>query len=294
MSTAGNEDRWWFAETAISRSFHARTGGTGVGSRPAAEELNARLDSPRSTPIDPGKASLRRTWAFPSTFGAKTWIGEHDVLLGFGLIATYCVVALLAMVLFPVGNVRAGSMVATIGVTLAIDSALLGLFGRRIKGRMLLCFPILLVASELALSLLVSGGEATEFTGFFTLMFVFIGLTQSQGVGPLFALIAGAAWAIIQRPWTAQVGVKLVLALAIWVLISEVLAARTERVRIRTRAAGHAGEYRRVDGPRKPALSLGPHRARRGRARRLWLDASLHRPGRVQADQRHLWPFVRR
>jgi diguanylate cyclase (GGDEF)-like protein len=236
MSRTGSENHWGVPATTTSRRFHASGGDTDARNGLAREVLDPRPDGLQSdTPGEPIRLNPRRTWQFPSTFGAKTWIGEHDVLLGFGLIAAYCVVALLAMVLFPIGSLSAGPVVATIGVTLAIDSVLLGLCGRRIKGRTLLCFPILLVASELALSLLVPGGEATEFTGFFTLMFVFIGLTQSQGVGSLFALIAGAAWAVVQRPWTAQVGVKLVLALAIWILISEVLAARTERVRSRTR-----------------------------------------------------------
>ncbi len=100
---------------------------------------------------------------------------------------------------------------------------------------MLLCFPFLVVASELALSFFAAGGGAVEYTGFFTLIFVFIGLTQDRGVGPLFALVVGSAWVVIERPWTAEVGVKLVLALAIWILISEVLAARTERARVRTK-----------------------------------------------------------
>jgi hypothetical protein len=60
-------------------------------------------------------------------------------------------------------------------------------------------------------------------------------LTQNRGVGPLFACVVGSAWVVIERPWTAEVGVKLILALAIWILISEVLAARTERARVRTK-----------------------------------------------------------
>jgi diguanylate cyclase (GGDEF)-like protein len=235
MNRTGSENRWSIPDTAPSREFQATGGEADAGYRRRAEELEPWSNEPQSSSGEPTGVSPPRTWPFPSSFGSKTWIGEHDVLLGFGLIAAYCVVAVVAMLLFPVGSVSAGPVVATVGATLAIDSALLGLFGRRIKGPMLLCFPLLLIASELALSLLVLGGEATEFTGFFTLMFVFIGLTQRRGVGPLFAVIAGAAWAVIQRPWTAQLGVKLVLALAIWVLISEILAVRQERVRIHTR-----------------------------------------------------------
>jgi diguanylate cyclase (GGDEF)-like protein len=234
MNRTGSENRWSISKTATSGEIQASGREADAGYRRGPEELEPRPHGFQRAPGEPAEVSPLRSWPFLSTFGSKTWIGEHDVLLGFGLIAAYCVVALVGMLLFPVGSVSAGPVVATVGATLAIDSALLGLFGRRIKGPMLLCFPLLLIGSELAISLLVPGGEATEFTGFFTLMFVFIGLTQRRGVGPLFALVAGASWAVIQRPWTAQVGVKLVLALAIWVLISEILAVRQERVRIHT------------------------------------------------------------
>jgi diguanylate cyclase (GGDEF)-like protein len=54
-------------------------------------------------------------------------------------------------------------------------------------------------------------------------------------VGPLFILLVGPAWIVVQRPWTAEVGVRLFLTLGIWALISEVLAVRSERARTRTK-----------------------------------------------------------
>ena len=155
--------------------------------------------------------------------------------LGFGLVAAYCAVALVASIFFPLGGESRQSVAVIITATAALDLGFLVLSGRRIKGPMLLCFPVLVVVSELALSFFAAGGGAVEYTGFFTLIFVFIGLTQARGVGPLFAVVVGSAWVVIERPWTAEVGVKLVLALAIWILISEVLAARTERARVRTK-----------------------------------------------------------
>ena len=237
-------------------------------SNPGWEAGRAHLWSPRNWA--PGHPVPSRE--------AKIRLGDHDALLGFGLIAAYCVVALVAMLLFPVGHVRSGSAASIVGVTLAIDSVLLALIGGRLKGPILLCFPILLIASELALSLLVPGGEAAEFTGFLTLMFVFIGLTQGRGVGPVFVVITGVAWAIIQRPWTAQVGVKLFLRAGH--LAPHVSGPRRPDGTSTDphQAARHAGQYRRLDRTRKSALSLGPHRAHRGGGGRPRLGPPLHRP----------------
>jgi diguanylate cyclase (GGDEF)-like protein len=230
-SRTGSENWTWSCNATSSREFGTRRDHVVSSSGFGAKILDPALGTFQGTSVEPTEVSMRPSAAI---FGIKARLGDHDALLGFGLIAAYCVVALVAMVLFPVGEVRVGSAAAIVGVTLAVDSALLALFGGRIKGPLLLCFPVLLIASELALSLLVPGGEAAEFTGFLTLMFVFIGLTQGRSVGPVFVVITGVVWAVIQRPWTAQVGVKLFLALAIWLLISQVLAARTERARIRT------------------------------------------------------------
>jgi diguanylate cyclase (GGDEF)-like protein len=189
----------------------------------------------RQTPADITKTRISERWLLDSALGVKSSPSEQDVRLGFGLVAAYCAVALVASVFFPLGTESRQSVAVIVMATAALDLGLLVLSGRRIKGPMLLCFPVLVVVSELALSFLAAGGGAVEYTGFFTLIFVFIGLTQNRGVGPLFACVVGSAWVVIERPWTAEVGVKLVLALAIWILISEVLAARTERARVRTK-----------------------------------------------------------
>ena len=207
-------------------------GGTDVG-RTRLMMRPAESTDTAGSPTSSSARTLER-WRRRSVDRAKSSLSEQDVILGFGLVSAYCAVVLVASSFFPLNAESRKSVVVILIVTAALNLTVPALPGRRMKGAVLLCFPVLLVASELALTLIAPGGEATEFTGFFTLMFVFIGLTQARGVGALFTLIAGPAWAMIQRPWTAQIGVKLVSTLAIWVLISEVLAARTERVRIRT------------------------------------------------------------
>jgi diguanylate cyclase (GGDEF)-like protein len=195
-----------------------------------------RSEAKSMTGLEPRAAT--RVSAGPRPAEAPLWtkfgLGDNDLLLGFGLVAAYCALVLVALAL-SLGGIHGAPALLVVGFTMAVDSCLLALTGRRLKGPWLLCFPVLLVASELALSLLEPAGRAAEFTGFFTLVFVFIGLTQSRGIGPLFVVAAAPAWAVIQLPWTGEVGVKCVLTLTIWLLISEVLAARTDRMRIRTK-----------------------------------------------------------
>jgi diguanylate cyclase len=186
----------------------------------------------------PGTRPARRQlhgWRRRSVARVKSSLSEQDVLLGFGLVMASCVVVLVASSFFPMSAEGRRSIVAILMGTAALDLGVLALPGRLLKGPVLLCFPILLVASHLALSLLVPQSEAVAYVGFFTLAFVFIGVTQARGVGALFTVVAAPAWAVIERPWTTEVGVKLVLAIAVWTLISEVLAARTEGVRNQTK-----------------------------------------------------------
>jgi diguanylate cyclase (GGDEF)-like protein len=48
-------------------------------------------------------------------------------------------------------------------------------------------------------------------------------------------LLAGPAWVLAQQHWTAGIGIKLLLSVAIWLLLSDVLAARTTRGRTNTK-----------------------------------------------------------
>lgn len=186
------------------------------------------------SPTSSSARTLER-WRRRSVDRAKSSLSEQDVILGFGLVSAYCAVVLVASSFFPLNAESRKSVVVILIVTAALNLTVPALPGRRLKGAVLLCFPVLLVASQLALTLIAPGSEAVAYTGFFTLMFVFIGLTQARGVGALFTFVAGPAWALIERPWTAQIGVKLVLTLAVWLLVSEVLAARTEGPRNRTK-----------------------------------------------------------
>lgn len=126
-----------------------------------------------------------------------------------------------------------------VGVAVA-DLGLLSLPWDRCARRMLLAFPVLLLAGEVVLALFTTGVSA-NYSGFLTLAFLYIGLTQPRGTGLLFALLAGPSWVVIQQQWEADVAIKLALALVIWVLLSDILAIRTERDAVRSqRLLAHA------------------------------------------------------
>ena len=200
---------------------------------------DSRLDGPSETVRvrrgGGGRAGDVGDWLTGVTGRAVPGQGEPDVLLGFGLVAAFCVMVIATERFLQLGHESRWTVGAILAVTTVLDLGLLLLFRRWPTRPMLLGFPVLLVLSELALAYFSPAGEAVGYAGFITLAFVYIGLTQARGVGLLFTVVAGPAWVFVQRPWSAEVGVKLFLALAVWLLISEVLAARTERARARTR-----------------------------------------------------------
>jgi diguanylate cyclase (GGDEF)-like protein len=150
------------------------------------------------------------------------------------LVAIFCLTVFGAVAFLHLGHENGGAVAAIAGALAIGDLCLLVPIQRAGNRLLLLCFPLLVVAGELAITLLPHG-DAVGYLGFLTLCFVYIGLTQGRGVGSLFVLVTGPVWVAVQRPWTAEVGVRLFLAIVIWVLISEVLAARTERSRVRTK-----------------------------------------------------------
>jgi diguanylate cyclase (GGDEF)-like protein len=156
--------------------------------------------------------------------------GNQDVVLGLGLVGAFCILVVGTSVALHLSAETLRTTTTVAAVTAALDLGLLFLLSRRTAGWMLLAFPALLVVSEVVLTLLTTG-VAFDYTGFFTLAFFYIGLTQPRGTGPAFVLLAGPAWVLAQEQWTVGIGIKLVLAVVIWVLLSDVLAVRTTRGR---------------------------------------------------------------
>ncbi len=204
------------------------------GSRSDDPEIVERTTGPVG---HPSRARRRRssTWRSLTQPHGGTYRGEQDAQLGAGLVAVFCLVVLGADAFLRLGHADRAAVAAVVGVTALVDLSLLVLLERPGSRLRLLWFPVLLVASEVTLALLPDGASAVSYVGFLTLIFVYIGLTQARGVGPLFVVVVAPVWVVVQRPWSAVVGVKLFLTLSIWLLVSEVLAGRTERARVRTK-----------------------------------------------------------
>ncbi len=170
-------------------------------------------------------------WKHAARFFAS-W--DQDVWLGVGLVLIFCallVVGSLALKLDP--EARGDIMLVAVAIA-AADLGLLYLPWRKLTRLALLAFPALLVIGEVSLAV-VTKGVSADYSGFFTLAFLYIGLTQRRGTGPVFALVAGPSWVVAQQLWATSTAIKLVLVLVIWVLMSDVLATRRARDASRSR-----------------------------------------------------------
>jgi diguanylate cyclase (GGDEF)-like protein len=198
-----------------------------------------RRPSPIAPPLSPGPSPRRSKaaygWLERQLIRSGVASRDHDVLLGFGLVASFCIIVVITAVALNLDSAMLGPIVGVSVVTLALDFGLVVLFRHHFSSRMLLCFPVLFATSELVLALVSDKGVAANYTAFFTLMFVYIGLTQPRGTGPLFVPLAASVWVLAQRPWTAAVGIKLCLTVAIWIVLSDVLAVRAARGRANTK-----------------------------------------------------------
>jgi diguanylate cyclase (GGDEF)-like protein len=186
---------------------------------------------------------------------------DYDVRLGAGLVAAFSgLIAVTALVLNLDPETTRMVILVVAGVAVA-DIGLLSLPWDKCPRWMLLAFPLLLLVGGVVLALLTNG-VAADYSGFITLAFLYIGLTQPRGTGLLFALVAGPSWVIIQQKWQGDVAIKLALAVLIWVLISDVLAIRTARDAVRSQRLVARASTDVLTG-------LGNHRALSDRITRL-------------------------
>jgi hypothetical protein len=91
-----------------------------------------------------------------------------------------------------------------------------------------LLFPALVAVALVTISV-GSPGLVAPLTGVLTFCFAFIGLTQPPGVSLLAAPVAGATLIVANAGWSRPVGVRLVIALMVWVLLAELLARLARR-----------------------------------------------------------------
>ena len=155
---------------------------------------------------------------------------RRDVLLGAGLVAAFAVA--LACTSWAV-ETRGGMVVPALvvaGSTMIADIGLLCLPWRRLDPRFEMVFPLLLVGAAITLAV-STDGLAWNYTGFLTLAFVYVGMTQKRVVVPGLAVLAAPAWLLCQENMAASTSIRLGTNLIIWLLIGGVLTSRTARDR---------------------------------------------------------------
>jgi diguanylate cyclase (GGDEF)-like protein len=154
--------------------------------------------------------------------------GQSDVWMGAGLIWAFALIVLSTTWALRSSQDSVRAIFAVVLGAVAADFVLVLLPWKRLPTQVLIVFPLLILGMELSLAATTTG-VASDYTGFFTLAFIFIGLTQPRGTSVVFAVLVAPTWVYCQDGFTSQVGVRLPIALGIWILIGEVLAARAAR-----------------------------------------------------------------
>ncbi len=87
-----------------------------------------------------------------------------------------------------------------------------------------LVFPFLVWIAVASLGL-GGDGVGANFLGTFVLSFLYIGLTQRSGTGTVLAPLAALAYVSAYDSWSTQLVPRLIIALSVYVLVAEILAA---------------------------------------------------------------------
>jgi diguanylate cyclase (GGDEF)-like protein len=158
---------------------------------------------------------------------------RHGAHLALGLSGAWTLVIVCTIWLLPVKDADRSIVLALSAGAMVLALGLTRLPWERLPPRALLVFPALGVGS-LMLTALLSRGISPSYTGYLTVAYVFMGLTQRPAT--IFATIPVAVpiWIICAGGFTPTDNVKLPVAVGIWVLIGESLAARTARATERT------------------------------------------------------------
>jgi diguanylate cyclase (GGDEF)-like protein len=158
---------------------------------------------------------------------------RRDVLLGAALVVAFSVLVATTSSLLDASD-GAGVpalLVASAGAIIGIGLACLP--WRSMSPTLLLVFPLTLIVAEAALAI-ATNGVAANYTGFLTLAFLYVGLTQDRAVVPAIAVLAAASWLLCQENLAASTWLRLGIALVIWTSVGWLLATRAERDRVRS------------------------------------------------------------
>jgi diguanylate cyclase (GGDEF)-like protein len=152
---------------------------------------------------------------------------RRDVLFGAGLVGAFALVLGGTVWSLESADSREGLTALVIAaITLTVGGGLTRFLQRRQAASLLLLFPLLLFAAELALALSTSG-IASSYTGFFALSVVYVGLTQRPVVVPIVVPVAAACWLVCQSDIDASTTIRLSVAVTMWLLVGIALATRT-------------------------------------------------------------------
>ena len=152
---------------------------------------------------------------------------RRDVLFGAGLVGAFALVLACTVWSLESADGREGATALVIAAsTLVVGGGLTRFLQRRLATALLLLFPLLLFAAELALALSTTG-VASSYTGFFALTVVYVGLTQRPAVVPFVVAAAASCWLVSQNDIDESTMIRLSVALTMWLMVGLALASRT-------------------------------------------------------------------
>ncbi len=117
----------------------------------------------------------------------------------------------------------------------------------RLPARMTMIFPVLVLVALGCLGV-STGGVAAPYVGLLVLCFTYSGLTQPAAASLWLVPPAAAAFVAAIGTWSVVVGVRLAIVVAVWVLVSQVLADLTQQHRELTEALRRAAQTDALTG----------------------------------------------
>lgn len=103
----------------------------------------------------------------------------------------------------------------------------------RLPRRCTLAFP---VSAWIALTVLgtATHGIAASYSGLYVLWFAYLGLTQPAGTSLWLAPVASGTYVVAWGGWSESLAARLLIAVSVWLLLAELLAALVHRQRLMT------------------------------------------------------------
>jgi diguanylate cyclase (GGDEF)-like protein len=176
-----------------------------------------------------GSARVRKPWIWlPPAHDSR-----HGAHLAVAFSAAWTLVIVCTIWFLPVKDSDRSVALALAGGSMVVVLGLLRLPWERLPARALLVFPLVELGS-LTIAALLTDGISSSYTGFFTVAFVFMGLTQTSSTVLAMLPVATPLWIICAGGFTPTDDVKLPVTLGIWLLIGQSLASRTAQATERT------------------------------------------------------------